>query len=81
MTNKKQGFPQEWTDSAKVHGVYMGVAYQGQLDCSYPYGTRGLPHGKGMIFVVELAEPITVYGSERKRVEIWTSGSDTLQLS
>lgn len=68
-----------WNNDQKVTGLYMGkVAYTGTINDKR---SRPTPDGRSFIFVVDLASPITVYGQERNRVEIWENSDDTIELA
>ena len=58
-----------WKTGATVRGKYLGQEFTGRLtdDC------RPTPGGSNVIFIVELDTPITVLGTERRKVEIWTN--------
>lgn len=66
-----------WNRGDQVVGTYCGVAFQGAINKS----TRPTPDYRNVIFGVTLKQPITVYGEERQRIEVWTNSADSIEFA
>ena len=65
-----------WHTGQKVHTTYCGGLYQGQLNDN----TRPTPDARNTIYAITLTNPITVYGSIRNKIEIWSNSRDTIRF-
>lgn len=66
----------EFTQGQNVIGVYCGKHFTGKIN----ENSRPTPDYKNMIFCITLDFPITVYGQERTKIEVWTNDSNTLYI-
>lgn len=68
-----------WNKNQQVKGLYLNqIAYSGTINDSR---SRPTPDSRSFIFVIDLDVPITAYGQERNRIEIWENSDDTIELS
>lgn len=57
-----------WRAGQQVAGSYCGISYTGRISEG-----RNTPDYRNWILEVDLDQPITVYGSDRIRLSIWTN--------